>query len=560
MNLPYWINKGWHGLCRSEGMNFQRAIRSVRDVQKNLLLNTIQQNVKSDYGQRFRFASIQSIDDYRGQVPVVGYESLREDMDRIYRGDQRVLTEEPIERLVPTGGSSGGAKLIPYTKSLKQDFQKAIAAWIWWTFQFYPQAMQGRAYWSITPMVSSSQKSAGGLPIGFESDSEYLGKWSRWFAQQLILPPSGVGRIGSIENARYANLLYLLACSRLSLISIWSPTFLLSLISQVDFWIESICRDIGSGGVHLPQGENGDDSMGLKLARDPLRADELERLYREYGNSPDFIRGCWPKLGLISCWGDGNSAGSFAALQKLFPHAESQPKGLLATECVVSFPGCENGDSVLAIRSHFFEFAPVLASGETDYSGLRLADDLVAGDRYRVLVTTNGGLYRYDLGDIVEVVGFLESCPRVRFVGRTDAVSDLVGEKLHEEHVRTLLESLMNEFGVSADFVMLVARRRPYLGYTFILSADSNLQPEVQGLFARALDTRLRANPQYALARNLNQLTAVEVRILSVNGRELWSRYEKWQSGLGKRVGELKINVLDYRGTWQEFLSQLDGS
>jgi hypothetical protein len=559
MSLPYWINKGWHGLCRREGMNFQRATRSVRDVQKSLLLNTIQQNVKSDYGQRFRFDSIQSIDDYRCQVPVASYESLREDMDRIYRGDKRVLTEEPIERLVPTGGSSGGAKLIPYTRSLKRDFQKAIAAWIWWTFQFYPQAMQGRAYWSITPMVSSRQKSAGGLPLGFESDSEYLGKWSRWFAQQLILPPACVGRIGSIENARYANLLYLLECSRLSLISIWSPTFLLSLVSQVDPWIESICRDISRGEVSLPRREPAQSHMRLKLAGNPQRADELKRLYREYGNSPDFVRRCWPELGLISCWGDGNSAAYFASLQKLFPHAESQPKGLLATECVVSFPGCENGDSVLAIRSHFFEFAPVLSSGETDYGNLRLADELVRGDRYRILVTTNGGLYRYDLGDIIEVVGFLERCPRVRFVGRIDAVCDLVGEKLHEEHVRVLLESLMSEFGVDAEFFMLVARQRPNLGYTLILSADSNLRPVDQGPFARSLEERLRTNPQYTLARNLNQLSSVDVRILSLSGKELWSRYEKWQSGLGKRVGELKVNVLDYRGTWHEFLSQLDG-
>lgn len=560
MNVAYWINRAWHWLCRREGRDFQRSTSLVRDVQKSLLLNTIQQNAKSDYGRRFFFDRIKSIDDYRCQVPVVRYDCLREDMERIYRGDKRVLTEEPIERLVPTGGSSGGTKLIPYTRSLKRDFQKAIAAWIWWTFQFYPQATQGPAYWSITPMVSPSRRSPGGLTIGFESDSEYLGNWSRWFAQQLILPPACASRIGSIENARYANLLYLLACSRLSLISIWSPTFLLSLLSQVAPWIESICRDIDEGEVSLPQRETVQDHEGLKLRRDPRRADELKRLYREHGNSPDLIRQCWPELSLISCWGDGNSASYFTALKKMFPHAELQPKGLLATECVVSFPGCENGDSVLAIRSHFFEFAPVLATGETDYGRLRLADELVSGDRYRVIVTTNGGLYRYDLGDIIEVVGFLRSCPRVRFVGRTDAVSDLVGEKLHEEHVRTLLESLMSEFGVSAGFFILVARQQPYLGYTLILSEDSNLHPEVQGPFARALDDRLRTNPQYALARNLNQLSSVDVRILSVTGRELWSRYEKWQSGLGKRVGELKVNVLDYRGAWRDFLSQLDGS
>ena len=58
------------------------------------------------------------------------------------------------------------------------------------------------------------------------------------------------------------------------------------------------------------------------------------------------------------------------------------------------------------------------------------------------MVTTGGGLYRYQLHDEVEVVDFENECPLVRFVGKSDRVCDLVGEKLADAHVRGALERI----------------------------------------------------------------------------------------------------------------------
>ena len=59
-----------------------------------------------------------------------------------------------------------------------------------------------------------------------------------------------------------------------------------------------------------------------------------------------------------------------------------------------------------------------------------------------MVVTTGGGLYRYPLRDVVEVVGFVNECPLLRFVGRARRVSDLVGEKLDESHVSRILQQV----------------------------------------------------------------------------------------------------------------------
>jgi hypothetical protein len=556
MTVPHRINQLWYWISRSEGLRFQQAVRDVGAVQSRMLLDILKRNRSSEYGKKFGFDRVKDIDDYRNYVPVVRYDDLATYIDRIISGEKNLLTAETVERLVPTSGSSGGMKLIPYTASLKQDFRKAIAAWIWTTFRFNPKAMQGRAYWSITPMASIPQHYQGFVPIGFESDSEYLGVWSRWLAEQLLLPPAQVSSIRNVENARYANLLYMLASADLALVSVWSPTFLLSLLNQVEPWIDSICRDIADGIVHLPHSEVVEPSKKLRLRANQKRAEELKRIRLESRVPADFIRRCWPNLSLLSCWGDGNSAHYFAKLKTLFPHVPMQPKGLLATECVVSFPGNKNGHSLLAVRSHFFEFAPVNATGQADYRRPLLAEELTLGNRYRVVVTTNGGLYRYDMGDVVEVIGFEERCPIIRFVGRMDAVSDLVGEKLNEEHVRSTLKALFCELGLEQELFLLVVRESSKSGYTLLLSADTNLRREDRTRVAEILDERLRSNPQYDLARKLEQLVQVGIEILPLEGRELWSRYEVWQNGNGKRVGELKANVLDYRGTWREFLSK----
>src|SRR5205085_4734172 len=120
------------------------------------------------------------------------------------------------------------------------------------------------------------------------------------------------------------------------------------------------------------------------------------------------LRRIWPRLALISCWADAAAGQFLAELRQLFPEVEIQPKGLLATEGFVSFPLTDKPGAALALRCHFFEF-------EELGGRCRLAHELDRGGRYRVVVTTAGGLYRYQLGDEVEVVGFLHQCPLIRF-------------------------------------------------------------------------------------------------------------------------------------------------
>src|SRR5262249_47808944 len=137
----------------------------------------------------------------------------------------------------------------------------------------------------------------------------------------------------------------------------------------------------------------------------PARARQLAEVWQSQASVAERWRATWPRLALISCWADAAAALLTPEVRALFPAVELQAKGLLATEGFVSFPLVDQPGAALAIRSHFFEFE------EGDGARCQLAHELDRGGRYRVVLTTAGGLYRYRLEDEVEVVGFRQQCP-----------------------------------------------------------------------------------------------------------------------------------------------------
>jgi hypothetical protein len=261
-------------------------------------------------------------------------------------------------------------------------------------------------------------------------------------------------------------------------------------------------------------------------------------------------------LALISCWADAGAAMFLSGLRELFPGVEIQPKGLMATEACVSFPLLEHEGAALAVRSHFFEFQ---AAGPD--RRLRLAHELEAGRRYDVIVTTGGGLYRYQLRDTIEVVGLLNDCPLVRFVGKADCVSDLVGEKLAEPHVRAVIERVLDGHRLRPSFALLVPAPGRSPRYCLYLQfSEAQPDPCVQNHVATGLEAGLAENPHYAYARRLGQLAEVEVRILDPARGPAWEVYRRRCLARGLRAGDIKPLVLGTGMDWpQVFENEMAG-
>jgi hypothetical protein len=233
-------------------------------------------------------------------------------------------------------------------------------------------------------------------------------------------------------------------------------------------------------------------------------------------------------------------------LRQFLGGIELQPKGLLATEAIVTIPLLACGAAALAVRSHFFEFLP--AVGRINNGDLRplMADELTEGNRYRVLVTTAGGLYRYDLHDEVEMVGRHNQVPLLRFVGKTNEVSDLVGEKLNASHVQMVLQRVFQEFDVSPIYAQLCAGLSSIPGYVLQLTApEVNGNCALQSRLREAIEVGLESNPGYKYAREIGQLGQLELELVdAIEAIALSNRQTAERFSAGQRLGDIKPTSL----------------
>lgn len=529
----------WALRSGAESRRWRLATRDVCAAQRKVLLGIIRANTGSDFGREHGFDSIESVAEYQKHVPLRSYDDFRPYIDRIAAGAHRVLTSEEVVRFGVTSGSTSGSKLIPYTPSLFGEFGRGIDTWLWHLSREYRGAIRGKAYWSVTPTGQNITRSSGGIPIGFDDERPFFNRFTqRLLAANMSAPPE-LAHLREMEVFRYATLRFLLQEQGMSWISVWNPTFLTLLLEPLWDWREQLIDDVRNGGLSrsLDVAPGVAGAIQASLHADPRRAGELEHVFAQ--GSTNLYERLWPNLRLISCWADGAAADSLPALTRCFPNVAIQPKGLLATEAFVSFPYRDHA-SALALRSHFFEFKSV------DGDDIRLAHELKSGARYSVIVTTSGGLYRYRMHDVIEVVGHADQCPLIRFVGRDDAVVDLRGEKLYEIFAAEAVRGTLAKHGIETHFAMLAPNANGD-GYVLFLQADA------ADALASDLDFAFRASFQYDYCRRLGQLQACRVVLVdpSIDASALYIRK---CADLGQRLGDIKpANLHAFRGWEQVF-------
>jgi hypothetical protein len=472
-------------------LRFQSALHHPHAAQARILRTYLRENSRTAFGRDHQFENISSIGLFQRCVPIRSYDELAPYIDRVAEGEQNVLSHDRVIRLATSSGSTRARKLIPYTRSLQREFNRAIGPWIVDLFRGDPKLARGSAYWSITPVAAPAARASKGPPIGFAEDSAYLGGLVQSLVDAAMAVPAQVRHTTNIDEFRRQTIQHLLERRDLRLISVWHPTFLELLL----------------------------DSAGID---DPTRV--------------------WPKLRLISCWADANATGAADALTRRFPGVTIQPKGLLATEAFVTIPFAQQWP--LAIRSHFFEFID-------DAGDVRLAHELRVDHEYSVVVTTAGGLWRYRLGDRVRVESFVGATPSLRFIGREDNVVDHFGEKLSEGFVAHVLGKLFATTKPLPTFSMLAPdARHDAPGYTLFTSSIPQIH-ETNGLDIR-LDALLRTNPHYDYCRQLGQLHAARVFLIS---EPAYTKYIGALTQRGQRLGDIKPAALSEHDGWSNIFA-----
>jgi hypothetical protein len=179
-----------------------------------------------------------------------------------------------------------------------------------------------------------------------------------------------------------------------------------------------------------------------------------------------------------------------------------------------------------------------------------LAHELEEGRTYRVIVTTGGGLYRYPLGDLVIVTGFLHEAPCLRFVGRESNVSDLFGEKLNGTFVENVIQKALADQDINARFFLLAPTVQARGNTHYTLFVDTDLIPNPTILQHR-LEAGLRANFHYAHCQNLNQIFPARVFQITAKQKSAEAIYHQEMLSRGIKLGNIKTSPLDNRPGWE---------
>jgi hypothetical protein len=531
MNFPCALANSLWGLANvSAALRFGRALQRPDAAQREKLRAGLERNARTAFGREHGFAAIGTYEEFARRVPLRDYAELLPWIERIRQGEPGVLTHDTVTHLVPTSGSAGARKLIPFTRGLQREFDAGIGPWLFDLCRQMPGLLGGPAYWSITPALQETKAEDSAVPVGFETDTAYLGGVKRRLVEAVMAVPSAVQHAASVEAFRYATLLSLLRCRELRLISVWHPSFLSLLLDALPSRWKQLLADVDRGGCFCAGEFPERVRPALNFRRMSGRAAELGRL------NPLNPETLWPKLRLISCWGDGAASLPLDELQRRFPRTRFQAKGLLATEAFVTIPF--GARQPLAINSHFFEFID-------DDGAAHLAGGLRQGGEYEVAVTTAGGLWRYKLGDRVALNGLIGRTPSLRFLGRAGNVSDRFGEKLSEEFVAGVLAELFH--GRAPRFTLL-APDEDGAGCRYTLYVEGVPAPDC----LEALDRALRRNPHYAWCRDLGQLLPPRLFRIASNG---FARFVQRQTAGGARLGDAKPAVLSRSSGWSKMFA-----
>ena len=481
-----WLVKGLGHLLSPISRRFYRALTQPQVAQREVQQRLIKHLQHCEYGHSF---GIQSCDDWQ-RLPIVQYDDLKPWIARSRaQPHQPVLTPEPIRFYEPTSGSSGPVKHIPYTRSLLGAFNHLFCLWAHDLITHGPAFSTGKLYFSISPSFTGQST----VSPGTHNDSDYLAPWLRGLLRAFwVMPPGAQTPSAFKENLARI----LLTTEALEIISIWSPSFLTAQLNYIY--------------THRQRLQH--------VLQDHLSS-ERSRLLRQ--GDMDWSR-LWPQLKLISCWDSVTAADGAAGLRSQFPNVLVQGKGLLATEAPMTLPLMAAEGYVPLLDQVFFEF-------EDSRGQCLQLHQLAVGQEYEVIVSQTGGFYRYRMGDRVRVTHRFLDAPCLQFLGRGQAVSDLVGEKLHFQFVSSVLDHLDLPVGC---FQSVVPVCQPTHHYVLLLS---HCDREVSGL-AQQFEQALCQSFHYHLARQLGQLAPARVVVSATIAEQL----SALRAQAGQRWGDIK--------------------
>lgn len=504
---------------------FNKYTLNSRYINEEVLFKILNKNSTSKYGEKYKFNSIKSVDEYKSNVPITDYLDYELYINEMLKGEKNILITDDVEFFGHTSGTTGKQKLVPVTKKSREVGSKYMALLI---ERFAYNNLKNKWNYGRGLMLADTVMttySEGGVPICSATSGGMD-------AIKVILPkiytsPYEVMKIKDKNAALYLHLLFALEDKNLTYISGVFISNVLDALRTLEDNAELLVRDIRRGSINRNLNIDGETRKKLNKCLKPNagRADEMELEFSK--GFEGICRRIWPKLIYIASVTRANFSIYDDMVNYYTGSVPIYSPAYASTEAMIGInPYISKIRYVIIPDTVFYEFIPVKESNKENPQTYCI-DELKVGEKYEIIITSYAGFYRYRLGDVVKVVDYYNNSPEIEFLYRKNQALNMVSEKTTEDHLRESLSKTVKEFNLSlVDYTTLEDNRITPGRYVFYLEFNEEIPKSKIKFIENTLDKELqKANLAYGRFRKNNRLACLSINIVRRNTFDIIKGY-----------------------------------
>jgi phenylacetate-coenzyme A ligase PaaK-like adenylate-forming protein len=455
-------------------------------LQEEQLFNLIGAAAKTSFGKKYRFEDLQRYEEFAAQVPISFYDDISDHIEEIKEGKSNLYWPGSVNRFAVSSGTSGLGKHLPLTKERLKADRRFMRKVTWSYLRQHPNIFKlwGRHI---------------SLPGSLEQHSEYeIGEISAFTANQM---PWWLAPFQLIPTEELIPLPFSKKIDRIIEQAIHRD---IRVISAVPSWLLTIFQRV-------------------------LQQTDAES-----------IAEVWPKLRLLVC-GGVKLVNYRPLLQKLLGQNVDFVETYGASEGYFAFTDDLRKDDLRLVIDNgmFYEFIPNPLP-EPDSLSIQPTVPLwevETGIPYAVIVTTNAGLWRYALNDIIT---FTETNPpRINVEGRVSEMLDDFGEALYSYEAEQSLRKAAEDLDIEIGTFTIAARldeNRSVPCHTWFVQTYDPLHPDTLNRLSQKLDDLLRKrNRHYNIRRESDALGMPQT--ITIDQRQI----NRWLQSKGKEKAQGKL-------------------
>ena len=465
--------------------NINEFVQKPIKYQKDVFNYLIKKGIKTKFGKEHGFNKITDYNNFKNQIPVREYEELSPYIEKIRKGELDVLWPGKVNWFAKSSGTTNSkSKFIPITKESLADCH-------------------------------------------IKGGKDMLSLYENNFPRTNIYDGKGLMLGGSIENSEDGRF----KDGDLSAI----------LLNEFPFWVNyhrvpdlktAVMKEwnkkldaIASQAVN----KNITNLTGVPSWMLIL----LKRILKLSGKNN--ISEVWPNLELYM-HGGINFEPYKEQFKALIPSKKmNYLEGYNASEGFLGIQDKSPSKGILLMLNYgiFYEFIPIKAYRQGELNAIELSK-VELNKQYAIVITTNAGLWRYLIGDVIQFTNIYPF--RIRIVGRTKSCINTFGEELMVHNTDTAIIISCQKYNCSiTDYTVAPIFIDDHSGghQWFI---EFSQKPKKLHLFMKEIDDQIKKlNSDYETKRNNNLvLKFPELEIIENNEFYIWMKENKRLGGQHK--------------------------